>query len=257
MSQTSHISTSGGLISTAFIENIRQARTNQRGTQPDTFGLPWQEAPKSPAALEARIAETWEALLERWDAIATELPKMDISQARDRWILPLLRALDFQPIYQRSDIVLELLAKEKDLERRLAQILTLRYADRSKDVIDRLVELLDDRNEEIRIAAACALQELRPREALPKLKRMIDELRPQQGMLFLLSVVGKYQTKEAAEILAAFLAAALEDAEKEKHLYNALSAFDAATGQRFGQSSGTYPQKAKEALAWWKSQRGE
>lgn len=107
MSQTSHISTSGGLISTAFIENIRQAQTNQRGTQPDTFGLPWQEAPKSPAALEARIAETWEALLERWDAIATELPKMDISQARDRWILPLLRALDFQPIYQRSDIVLD------------------------------------------------------------------------------------------------------------------------------------------------------
>ncbi len=107
MSQTSHISTSGGLISTAFIENIRQARTNQRGTQPDTFALPWQEAPKSPAALEARIAETWEALLERWDAIATELTKMDISQARDRWILPLLRALDFQPIYQRSDIVLD------------------------------------------------------------------------------------------------------------------------------------------------------
>lgn len=107
MSQTSHISTSGGLISTAFIENIRQARTNQRGTQPDTYELPWQEAPNSPAALEARIAETWEALLERWDAIATELPKMDISQARDRWILPLLRTLDFQPSYQRSDIVLD------------------------------------------------------------------------------------------------------------------------------------------------------
>jgi hypothetical protein len=107
MSQTSHITTSGGLISTAFIENIRQAQTNQRGTQPDTYSLPWQEAPKSPAVLEAKIAETWEALLERWDAIATELPAMDISQARDRWILPFLRALDFQPVYQRSDIVLD------------------------------------------------------------------------------------------------------------------------------------------------------
>jgi hypothetical protein len=107
MSTTSHISTSGGLISTAFVENIRQAQTNQRGTQPDTFALPGEDAPKSPAVLEATIAETWEALLERWDAIATELPHMDISQARDRWMLPLLRALDFQPGYQRSDIVLD------------------------------------------------------------------------------------------------------------------------------------------------------
>jgi hypothetical protein len=115
MTTTFHISTSGGLISAAFIENIRQAQTNQRGAQPDTYGISWQDAPtlrqaqdkKSPAVLEARIAETWEALLERWDAIATELPRMDISQARERWVLPLLRALDFQPIYQRSDIVLD------------------------------------------------------------------------------------------------------------------------------------------------------
>lgn len=48
MSQTSHISTSGGLISTAFIENIRQARTNQRGAQPDTFGLRLEGAPEAP-----------------------------------------------------------------------------------------------------------------------------------------------------------------------------------------------------------------
>ncbi|MEW5956539.1 MAG: hypothetical protein AB1801_02365 [Chloroflexota bacterium] len=115
MSTTTHISTSSGLISTAFIENIRQAQTNQRGTQPDTYELPWQESPtlrqaqdkKSPAALEAKIAETWETLLERWDAIATELPTMDISQARERWLLPFVRVLDFQPSYQRSDIVLD------------------------------------------------------------------------------------------------------------------------------------------------------
>jgi hypothetical protein len=107
MSTTTHISTSGGLLSTAFMENIRQARTNQRGTQPDTFALPWAAAPASPAGrLEAKIAETWETLLERWDAIARDLPQMDLSQARERWVLPLLRALDFYPVYQRSDIVL-------------------------------------------------------------------------------------------------------------------------------------------------------
>lgn len=161
----------------------------------------------------------------------------------------------------RSDIVLELLSKEKDLERRLAQIMTLRYAERSMEVNQKLIELLDDRNEEIRIAAACALRELRPPEALPKLKRMIDELNPKQGMSFVLDIIGQYQSKAAAEILAAFLSAALEDAEKEKHLYNALSAFDTATGNRWGQaganSSDSYPQKAKAALAWWKANRGE
>ncbi|MCG3207810.1 MAG: hypothetical protein FOGNACKC_01410 [Anaerolineae bacterium] len=107
MSPTTHITTSGGLISTAFIENIRQPQTNQRGAQPDTYGLLRQAVPKSPAALEAAIAASWETLLERWDAIAAELPALDISPARDRWILPLLRALDFQPAYQRSDIVLD------------------------------------------------------------------------------------------------------------------------------------------------------
>ena len=48
MTTTTHISTSGGLISTTFSENIRQAWTNQRGTQPDTFGLPREEAPEDP-----------------------------------------------------------------------------------------------------------------------------------------------------------------------------------------------------------------
>lgn len=160
----------------------------------------------------------------------------------------------------RTDIVLELLDKEKNLERRLAQILTLRYAERSREVNQKLVALLDDRNQEIRIAAACALRELRPPEALPKLKRMIDELNPKQGMSSVLDVIGHYESREAQAILAAFLSAAMEDAEKEKHLYNALSAFETATGQRWG-SAGAHPgefyrAKAKEALAWWEAQRG-
>lgn len=161
----------------------------------------------------------------------------------------------------RSDIVLELLDKEKDLERRLAEILTLRHAERSREVNEKLVSLLDDRNQEIRIAAACALRELRPPQALPKLKRMVDDLNPKQGMSFVLDILGQYKSREAGEILGGFLAAALEDAEKEKHLYNALSAFETATGQRWGQAGANKPdfyrEKTKEALAWWKAHRGE
>ena len=71
MTTPTHITTSGGLISAAFIENIRELSTRQRGVEPSSFALPWAEAPKSPAALEEDIAAAWELLKERWDASAT------------------------------------------------------------------------------------------------------------------------------------------------------------------------------------------
>jgi hypothetical protein len=60
---TSHITTSGGLISAAFIENVRQPGSRQRGIEPASFALPWAEPPKTPAALEETIATAWELLL--------------------------------------------------------------------------------------------------------------------------------------------------------------------------------------------------
>jgi hypothetical protein len=107
MTQSIHISTSGGLISAAFIENIRELGTRQRGIEPESFALPWQDAPKSPAALEETIATAWELLKERWDAVRADLPMMDLSQVRARWLLPLFQLLDFDPVYLRSDTVLD------------------------------------------------------------------------------------------------------------------------------------------------------
>ena len=102
-----HITTSGGLISAAFIENVREVGSRQRGIDPVSFGLPWTEAPKHPAALEETIATAWELLLERWDAVHANLPTMDISQVRSRWLRPLSELLDFAPVYQRGDTVLD------------------------------------------------------------------------------------------------------------------------------------------------------
>lgn len=104
---TTHITTSGGLISTAFAYNIRELGTRQRGIEPESFALPWNPAPKSPAALEADIAAAWELLKERWDAVGADLPMMNISQVRTRWLLPLFQLLDFEPAYLRSDTVLD------------------------------------------------------------------------------------------------------------------------------------------------------
>jgi hypothetical protein len=102
-----HITASGGLISAAFIEHIRELATRQRGVEPESFTLPWSPAPRHPAALEETIASAWELLLERWDAVREDLPMMDVSQLRARWLLPLFELLDFQPVYLRADTVLD------------------------------------------------------------------------------------------------------------------------------------------------------
>ncbi|MGC9523588.1 MAG: Eco57I restriction-modification methylase domain-containing protein, partial [Anaerolineae bacterium] len=107
MPDTSHITTSGGLISTAFIENIREVSTRQAGTEPATFDLPWSAAPANTSALEAQIAAAWELLCERWDAVWDEIHSMDVSDVRRRWLLPLFELLDFDPVYIRGDVVLD------------------------------------------------------------------------------------------------------------------------------------------------------
>ena len=65
-SPTTHITTSGGLMSAAFIENVRELGSRQRGVEPESFALPWSPAPQGRAALEDQIAVAWELLLERW-----------------------------------------------------------------------------------------------------------------------------------------------------------------------------------------------
>ncbi|MBN1954817.1 MAG: restriction endonuclease [Anaerolineae bacterium] len=107
MTTATHITTSGGLLSAAFVEAVREPGARQRGCEPESFALPWAEAPKNPAALEGEIAAAWELLLERWDAVRDELPMFDVSQVRARWLLPLFELLDFHPVYLRGDTVVD------------------------------------------------------------------------------------------------------------------------------------------------------
>ncbi|HQJ51786.1 MAG TPA: hypothetical protein PKW05_08425, partial [Anaerolineae bacterium] len=106
MDITTHITASGGLLTASFLENIRQLNTRQRGTEPESFALPWSAAPAGPAAVEGAIAAAWELLCERWDAVHTALPLFDLPQLRSRWLVPLFQLLDFDPQYQRADLVL-------------------------------------------------------------------------------------------------------------------------------------------------------
>lgn len=103
---SSHITPSGGLLTHQFIEAIQQPSFNHPAVAPETFALPGQKTP-APAELERTIGAAWELLVERWDAIERELPEMDISTLRERWVRPFFFLLDFTLEYQRADLLLE------------------------------------------------------------------------------------------------------------------------------------------------------
>ena len=101
-----HITPSGGLLTHQFIEAIQQQSFNHPAAAPETFALPGQKAP-SPAELERAIGAAWELLVERWDSIERDLPGMDISTLRERWIRPLFGLLDISLEYQRADLLVD------------------------------------------------------------------------------------------------------------------------------------------------------
>jgi type I restriction-modification system DNA methylase subunit len=104
---SSHITTSGGLLTQSFIDGIREESTDRPHTSPSSFDVPWEEAPSTQRKLEDDIAGAWELLKERWDSLQQEyesLGGLDVSTTRERWLLPLFRLLDFEPDYQRADL---------------------------------------------------------------------------------------------------------------------------------------------------------
>ncbi len=103
----SHITTSGGLLTEAFIESMRTRDTDRPHTGPGSFEVPWAETPNTNRELEDEIAAAWDLLQERWDSIRQDtdyLEDLDTSETRQRWLLPLLQLLDFEPQFQRADL---------------------------------------------------------------------------------------------------------------------------------------------------------
>jgi len=155
----------------------------------------------------------------------------------------------------KTPVLLSVMENERDLELRLVAILALRDSREKRAAGERLIPLLDDPNSEIRTAAICALKGPLPPPALPKLKKAIDDLDPPQAMVFIFDVIGEYKSREACEILAGYLSAALEDRDKAKHIYQALGGFNTASGKYFGEAGAHndafYRDKARAAVKWW------
>lgn len=103
----SYITASGGLLTESFIGSMRAPDTDRPHTAPGSFDVPWDEGPKTHRELEGEIAAAWELLRERWDSIrqdTSRLEDLDVSQTRQRWLLPLLQLLGFEPEFERADL---------------------------------------------------------------------------------------------------------------------------------------------------------
>ena len=157
--------------------------------------------------------------------------------------------------------VLAVLDGEKDLVLRLVAILSLHHSTDKRAAAKKLLSLMADRNDEIRSAAVWGLRELAPPQAVPHLKTVIDKLDPPGVISIALQALGRIKTDKSAEALVAFVGAAAEDRAKEKHLYDALRAFHAATGcpvkpnphYRKPDRDTVLKTQAAQAVKWWRT----
>lgn len=110
-----NIHSNGGLITRQFIDRLSEDQPNEDHIKPSSFKLRSDEDSLSSTELENEIALTWQALKERFNRYDTQFKDMSVSKARRLWIDPLLEALGFKPIYQKSNIEVEGISTTFDL----------------------------------------------------------------------------------------------------------------------------------------------
>ncbi len=153
----------------------------------------------------------------------------------------------------RTDDLLKLLENETHLEHRLVLLCSLRFG--GEKLVPVLLRHMDDPNIEIATAAACALRDAKPPEALPKLERLIRR-GPSRHPILLLGTLAEYQNADCRKILAKLLEESLKGGPGAIDLSRLLSAFESASGQRWQragiQSEAERRQYAHRALTWYR-----
>jgi hypothetical protein len=157
----------------------------------------------------------------------------------------------------RVPAVLSILAQEKKLERRVAALSFLYYADDLEPAADFLIEVLDDPNAEVRGAAVYGLSRKPPPRVLKRLKELAEAKHDQK----VLEAISNIRTVSAQQFLADYLAKTLGDRPKTQRIYDTLWAFQHATNQSWisagSYSFDQYEKMARKALAWWKENKGK
>ncbi|WP_457636615.1 DNA methyltransferase, partial [Oceanithermus sp.] len=86
----------GGLLTDEFLQELAGPSRRDKPYAYDTFGY------KSEDAFLAHVAGVFDELRARYRNVADELKRGELEngELRRRWLLPLFRALDFEPVYQ-------------------------------------------------------------------------------------------------------------------------------------------------------------
>jgi len=103
----SNMSANGGIITSEFLEIIRGEKVANPKVQPESFATFNAVAPKNKAELDQWIVDSWDRLRERWDSLSNRYLKMNVSDARSKWMVPLFKELGFDPGFIKEEIAVD------------------------------------------------------------------------------------------------------------------------------------------------------
>jgi hypothetical protein len=103
----SNMSAHGGIITSEFLEIIRGDKVANPLVQPESFATFNAAAPKTNGELDQQIVDSWDRLRERWDSLSNRYLKMNVSDARSKWMVPLFKELGFDPGFIKEEIVVD------------------------------------------------------------------------------------------------------------------------------------------------------
>ena len=103
----SNMSANGGIITSEFLEIIRGEKVANPKVQPESFATFNAAAPKNKAELDQWIVDSWDRLRERWDSLSNRYLKMDVSDARSKWMVPLFKELGFDPGFIKEETAVD------------------------------------------------------------------------------------------------------------------------------------------------------
>ncbi|MFO0941219.1 MAG: HEAT repeat domain-containing protein [Pirellulales bacterium] len=130
-------------------------------------------------------------------------------------------------VYPSKELV-ELYRQEKDFERRLVILASMRWGNR--DVVPTLLIAMDDPNFEIASAAACAVVKFQTTEAIAKFEKLLSVER--DSPLLVYNALADLKTYESKLLLKTLLKDGLNGGANQAHLGRLLDAFESAWGAR-------------------------
>lgn len=125
--------------------------------------------------------------------------------------------------YPSKELV-ELYQQEKDFERRLILLASMRWGNRA--VVPALLLAMEDQNFEIASAAACAVVKFQPPEAILKIEKMLSIER--ESPLLVYNALAEFKSLESKLLLKKLLEDGLDGGANRAHMGRLLDAFETA-----------------------------